>query len=96
MNDREALEEIAKHLFYIKSSSMSRMSRVRDILKKVGVDVYLCEVCGQGPATLEPRFNYYICDEHQKTSPVEVSRSKNKNDESEYHYNAFSRWGRDD
>ena len=36
-----------------------------------------CDVCGKcGENQLEPRFNYVVCKEHFKLSPVEVSKAK--------------------
>lgn len=36
-----------------------------------------CEICGEKPAKMEPRFLYIVCKEHQYLSPIEVSKLKN-------------------
>ncbi len=33
-----------------------------------------CVICGETPATVEPRFGYTVCEAHENLPPVEVSR----------------------
>ena len=35
-----------------------------------------CEVCGEKPAKVEPRFFYSVCKEHQYLSPTQVNNLK--------------------
>lgn len=36
-----------------------------------------CVVCGQGPARLEPRFNYAVCEKHFHLPPTIVQKHFN-------------------
>lgn len=37
-----------------------------------------CEICGEKPAKIEPRFSYVVCKEHQYLTPIQVSNLKTK------------------
>jgi hypothetical protein len=41
-----------------------------------------CEICGELPAEIEPRFGYSSCEEHSKLSPIEFQKLKEKNENS--------------
>lgn len=36
----------------------------------------VCCVCGKTPARIEPRFNYSVCINHYKLSPIKISELK--------------------
>ena len=37
-----------------------------------------CDICGNIPAVIEPRFNYITCIIHASLSPIEFQELKNK------------------
>jgi hypothetical protein len=37
-----------------------------------------CEVCGEKPAKVEPRFGYSVCVNHCHLPPIEISNLKKK------------------
>lgn len=35
-----------------------------------------CEICGEKPAKIEPRFFYVVCKKHQYLTPIKVDNLK--------------------
>ena len=42
-----------------------------------------CELCGQKPAWIEPRFGYIFCEKHKDVPPVKFSKETRRDKRSE-------------